>query len=56
MARDAGVKKLVLAHIGPHLSQHGPMEKGIGDVSAIYEGEIVFAEELMRVPVSTLGG
>ena len=51
MAQAAGIKKLVLAHIGPHLSQHGPMEKGIGDVKAIYDGELVFAEEIMKVPV-----
>jgi ribonuclease BN (tRNA processing enzyme) len=47
MAREAGVKRLVLVHIGPHLASHGPMEKGIGDVRRIYAGEIIFAEELM---------
>ena len=49
MAQDAGVEKLVLVHIGPHLSAHGPMEHGIGDISRIYNGEIVFSEELMRI-------
>ena len=52
MAQAAGVKKLVLAHVGPHLSQHGAMEKGIGDVRSLFEGEIVFSEELMKVPVT----
>ena len=28
---------------------HGPMEQGIGDISRIYDGEIVFSEELMRI-------
>ena len=51
MAQEAGVKKLALVHVGPHLSSHGPMEKGIGDVRRIYEGEIVFSEELMRIPL-----
>ena len=51
MAQAAGIKKLALAHIGPHLSQHGPMEKGIGDVKAIYDGDLIFAEEIMKVPV-----
>ena len=50
MAQDAGVKKLVLVHIGPHLSGHGPMEKGIGDIRRIYDGELIFSEELMRIP------
>ncbi len=49
MAQDAGVDKLVLVHIGPHLSAHGPMERGIGDISRIYNGEIIFSEELMRI-------
>ena len=41
--------KLVLVHIGPNLSTHGPMEQGIGDISRIYNGEIVFSEALMRI-------
>ena len=45
----AGVEKLVLVHIGPHRSSHGPMEQGIGDISRIYDGEIVFSEELMQI-------
>ena len=51
LARDAGVKKLVLTHIGPGLAVHGAMEKGIGDVSKVYDGEVVFAEELMSFPM-----
>ena len=51
MAQEAGVKKLVLVHIGPHLSTHGPMEKGIGDVRRIYSGEIIFADELLALRV-----
>jgi ribonuclease BN (tRNA processing enzyme) len=49
MAQEAGVKRLVLVHIGPHLAQHGPMEKGIGDVRRVYDGEVVFADELMTI-------
>lgn len=49
MAQEAGVKRLALVHIGPHLSGHGPMEKGIGDIRRAYDGEIVFSEELMRI-------
>jgi ribonuclease Z len=52
MAQEAGVKRLVLVHIGPHLASHGPMEKGIGDVRKLYDGEVIFADELMSV---TLG-
>jgi len=49
MAREAGVKKLVLVHVGSHLASHGPMEKGIGDVRKIFDGELIFAEELMSL-------
>jgi ribonuclease Z len=49
MAREAGVNKLVLVHVGPHLASHGPMEKGIGDVRKVFDGEIIFAEELMSI-------
>ena len=51
MAQEAGVRKLVLSHMGPHLSSHGPLEKGIGDVRALFGGEILFAEELLAFDV-----
>ncbi len=51
MAQEAGVKKLVLVHVGPHLSGHVAMEKGIGDVRRIYDGQLIFSEELMRIEV-----
>jgi ribonuclease BN (tRNA processing enzyme) len=51
MAQAAGVKKLVLVHIGPNLSRHGVMEKGIGDVKKLYDGELLFSEELMSFEV-----
>ena len=51
MAQEAGVKKLVLVHIGPHLSEHGPMERGIGEIKKQYDGQLVFSEELMSFDV-----
>lgn len=49
MAQEAGVKNLVLVHVGPHLAGHGPMESGIGDIRRIYDGEIIFSEEVMKI-------
>lgn len=46
MAQEAGVGKLVLVHVGPNLSGHGPMQKGLADIRRIYDGEVVFSEEL----------
>lgn len=51
MAQEAGVGTLILSHIGPHLSSHGPREKGIGDIARRYEGRVIFAEELMTLEV-----
>lgn len=49
MAQDAGVAKLVLVHVGPHLSGRSPVEKIITDIKHIYDGEIVFSRELMSL-------
>ena len=51
MAQEAGVKKLVLVHLGPRLCLPGAMEKGIGDVKKVYDGELVFSDELMSFEV-----
>ena len=50
MAQEAGVSKLVLSRVGPRLGQQGPMFKASADVAESHDGEMVFAEELMRVP------
>ena len=47
LAQEAGVKRLVLVHTGPELGNPGSIEKAIGDVKNVYDGEVVFAEELM---------
>ena len=51
MAQEAGVGKLVLIHVGAALAVPGAMEKGIGDIKRVYEGELVFSEEGMVVEV-----
>ena len=51
MAQKAGVGKLVLVHVGNELARHPLMEKGIGDVKRVYDGELVFSEELMSFEV-----
>jgi ribonuclease BN (tRNA processing enzyme) len=51
MARDANVKQLVLAHVGPELAMPGEKEKGLGDIARIYNGRVIFADELMVLDV-----
>ena len=53
MAQEAGVGALALVHIGPNLSRHGPMEKGLGDVRAIYDGKVIFTDELLTIDVES---
>lgn len=49
MAQEAGVKKLVLVHMGPNLAAQEPYESAISDMERIYQGEIIFSEELLRI-------
>ena len=49
MAQDAGVGKVICTHIGAALAAPGSRERGIAEVAALYEGEIIFSEELMVV-------
>ena len=51
LAQEAGVKKLALVHIGPYLSGVGVREKGIGDAKKIYDGELIFTDELMHFDI-----
>ncbi len=51
LAQDAGVKKLVLIHMGPSLSKDTPFERHVDEMTRMYDGEIIFSEELMRIEV-----
>ena len=51
MAEEAGVEKLILVHMGPNISQHGVLEKGIGDIREVYSGQVIYSEELMAIDV-----
>ena len=51
MAQAANVKTLALTHLGPTFATHGPLEKGIADISQHYTGQVIFAEELMKLDI-----
>jgi hypothetical protein len=36
-------------YVRPHVVAYGPREKGTGDVGKCFDGEILFAEELMAL-------
>ena len=51
IAKETGANKLILAHQGPNLDKPGSKEKGIADISRIFDGEVIFAEELMTLEI-----
>ncbi|NIA10843.1 MAG: MBL fold metallo-hydrolase [Nitrospiraceae bacterium] len=46
-AEDAGAKTLLLTHTSANICKPGSREKAIGDIAAVYKGEIIFGEEQM---------
>lgn len=55
MAADAGVKRLVLVHTGPDLSTHGRMETALARLGQLYDGTVIFADELMTIHLGEPG-
>lgn len=51
LARDAGVKHLVLVHTGPAISAPGAREKATASAREIFGGQVTFAEELTTLQV-----
>lgn len=51
LAAQADVGTLVLTHISAHLDSPAVREEGIADAAAVYDGRIVFSEELMTLDV-----
>lgn len=49
MAAEAHVRKLVLVHVGPRLSRSPGREAALSEAAAVFDGEIVFAEDLMTL-------
>jgi ribonuclease Z len=52
LAAQAGIRTLVLTHVGPHLDSPSVREKGLRDAAAIFDGRIVFGEELRTLDVA----
>ena len=51
IAREAGVKTLVLTHILEQIDQPGVRERIISDMSSVFKGAIIWGEDLMEVPL-----
>jgi ribonuclease Z len=49
IAAESGAHRLVLVHTGPHVSSGDSRSEALDRVRALYDGEVVFADELMSV-------
>ena len=53
IARDAGVKKMVVSHLNPAIDQDGVRERVLAEMGSIYKGVLIWGEDLMEIPVGT---
>ena len=51
LAERAGVRTLVLTHVNAHLDSPAVREEGIRDVASVFDGRVVFGEELLSLDV-----
>ncbi|MDX2204427.1 MAG: MBL fold metallo-hydrolase [Hyphomicrobiaceae bacterium] len=51
LAREAGVRNLVLTHITEQFDRPGLRERVVADMGAVYKGNIFFGEDLMEIPL-----
>ena len=52
LARDVGVRNLVTTHITEQFDKPGVRERVIGEMSAVFKGNLFFGEDLMEIPLS----
>ncbi len=52
VARQAGVRTLVLTHVMDQIDQPGIRERILKEMMAIYDGDIIWGEDLMEIPVA----
>lgn len=55
VARQAGVSTLVLTHMTEQIDQAGVRERIIGEMAEIFDGAIIWGEDLLEVPIETSG-
>ena len=51
LAKEVGVRRLILAHQGPNLDRPGSKEKAIAEIARIFDGEIIFSEESLIIEI-----
>lgn len=53
-ARDANVRTLVLVHITEQVEQPGIRERVLHEAAEIFDGQIIFGEDLLEVPITAI--
>jgi ribonuclease Z len=53
-ARDAEVGTLVLVHLTEQVERPGTRERVLVEAGQIFDGQIIFAEDLLEVPIGTI--
>ncbi len=51
LARDAGVKTLVVSHLQPTLDRDGLSGRLVADMKAIFKGTVIWGEDLMEIAI-----
>jgi ribonuclease Z len=51
LAERAGVRTLVLTHVNAHLDSPAGREEGLREVASVFDGQVVFGEELLSLDV-----
>jgi ribonuclease BN (tRNA processing enzyme) len=51
VAKQAGVKTLVLTHMLEQIDQPGVRERIVQEIRAIYDGNLIWGEDLMEIPL-----
>ena len=55
LARDAGVKTVVLTHVTGQIDRPGVREKVVSEVREIFQGTVIFGEDLTVVSAGSMG-
>ena len=53
-AKDAGVATLVLVHITGQLESPGVRERVLHEVGEIFDGQVIFGEDLLQIPLGPI--
>ena len=51
IAAEQNVKTLVATHFTPQMDAHGVKERCLAEMAAIYDGRIIWGEDMMQIPL-----